>query len=81
LSIGAQNCTPNNTSAVCLNIRLFTPPTFEEKPARPLPDWTAVHRELKRRGVTLLLLWEEYRAEHARRLWLHPVLRSLPEMV
>src|SRR5262245_44669810 len=24
-----------------------------------------VHRELKRRGVTLLLLWEEYRAEHA----------------
>lgn len=37
--------------------------TFEEKPARPLPDCTAVHRELKRRGVTLLL--EEYRAEHA----------------
>jgi transposase len=48
-----------------LERRLFTPPTFEEKPARPLPDWTAVHRELKRRGVTLLLLWEEYRAEHA----------------
>ncbi|MDF0523443.1 IS21 family transposase [Bradyrhizobium yuanmingense] len=48
-----------------LERRLFTSPTFEEKPARPLPDWTAVHRELKRRGVTLLLLWEEYRAEHA----------------
>jgi len=48
-----------------LERRLFTPPTFEEKPARPLPDWTAVHRELKRRSVTLLLLWEEYRAEHA----------------
>ena len=48
-----------------LERRLFTPPTFEEKPARPLPVWTAVHRELKRRGVTLLLLWEEYRAEHA----------------
>ena len=47
--------------------RLFTPPTFEEKPARPLPDWTAVHRELKRRGVTLLLLWEEYRAEQLAR--------------
>ena len=45
--------------------RLFTPPTFEETPARGLPDWTAVHRELKRRSVTLLLLWEEYRAEHA----------------
>ena len=25
-----------------------------------------VHAELKRRGVTLALLWQEYRAEHAR---------------
>ena len=45
--------------------RLFTPPTFDETPARPLPDWPQVHKELKRRAVTLLLLWEEYRAEHA----------------
>jgi transposase len=44
---------------------LFTPPTFDETPARPLPDWPHVHKELKRRSVTLLLLWEEYRAEHA----------------
>jgi transposase len=26
------------------------------------PDWTPVHRELRRPGVTLMLLWEEYRA-------------------
>lgn len=26
------------------------------------PDWPAVHRELRRPGVTLMLLWEEYRA-------------------
>jgi transposase len=26
------------------------------------PDWTQVHRELRRPGVTLMLLWEEYRA-------------------
>ena len=25
------------------------------------PDWTHVHRELRRPGVTLMLLWEEYR--------------------
>jgi transposase len=31
---------------------------------RPLPDWPAVHRELRRKGVTLALLWEEYRAVH-----------------
>ena len=47
-----------------LERRLFTPPTFEETPAKPLPDWSQVHRELKRRGVTLLLLWEEYRGAH-----------------
>jgi transposase len=25
------------------------------------PDWTSVHHELRRPGVTLMLLWEEYR--------------------
>lgn len=29
-----------------------------------MPDWTAVNRELKQPGVTLRLLWEEYRACH-----------------
>jgi transposase len=48
-----------------LERRLFTPASFEEHPAQPLPDWSHIHKELKRRGVTLLLLWEEYRAEHA----------------
>ncbi len=48
-----------------LERRLFTLPGFDEKPVRPLPDWSHVHKELKRRAVTLLLLWEEYRAEHA----------------
>jgi len=32
--------------------------------ARPLPDWKAVHAERQRRGVTLFLLWEEYKAVH-----------------
>ena len=27
------------------------------------PDWAAVHRELKRKHVTLSVLWEEYHAE------------------
>lgn len=31
---------------------------------RAEPDWTAIHHELRRPGVTLLLLWEEYRATH-----------------
>ncbi len=28
------------------------------------PDWSEIYRELKRSGVTLRLLWEEYRACH-----------------
>ncbi len=27
---------------------------------RPVPDWATVHQELKRKGVTLQLLWTEY---------------------
>ena len=26
-----------------------------------LPDWSGIHKELSRKGVTLLLLWQEYR--------------------
>jgi transposase len=41
---------------------------FGERPApgadRPLPDLARVHRELRRNGVTLLLLWHEYRELH-----------------
>ncbi len=28
---------------------------------RPVPDWALVHRELRRKSVTLALLWSEYR--------------------
>ena len=31
---------------------------------RPMPDWEEVHRELSKRGVTLTLLWQEYREKH-----------------
>ncbi len=33
-------------------------------PVRGLPDWSTINRELKRKGVTLFLLWQEYRAQH-----------------
>ena len=34
------------------------------------PDWARVHQELSRKGVTLMLLWQEYVAEHAHeRTW------------
>ena len=63
--IGITWPVPEGVDDAELERRLFTPPTFDEKPARPLPDWSHVHKELKRPAVTLLLLWEEYRAEHS----------------
>lgn len=32
--------------------------------AKPLPDYAHVHREMKKKGVTLELLWQEYKAAH-----------------
>jgi transposase len=55
---------PDGMHEAELQRRLFTAPSFEPKPPRGLPDWHQVHKELKRHGVTLLLLWEEYRAQH-----------------
>ena len=63
--IGITWPVPEGLDDAELERRLFTRPSFEEHPARQLPDWSHVHKELKRRGVTLLLLWEEHRAEHA----------------
>jgi transposase len=54
---------PPELDDAALERKLFTPPGFivAEK-LRPQPDWARIHAELRRPGVTLLLLWEEYRA-------------------
>ena len=44
-----------------LERRLFPVPV-SSRVARPLPDWREVHRELRGKGVTLALLWQEYKA-------------------
>jgi len=45
--------------------RLIYPRTARDVSNRvSQPDWAHVHRELRRKGVTLSLLWEEYRADH-----------------
>lgn len=43
---------------------LLYPPSAESVGPRPLPDFTSIHKELKRAGVTLLLLWMEYLKDH-----------------
>lgn len=45
-----------------LERRLFPPAVTIPAGQRAEPDWAVVHRELKRKGVTLTLLWDEYKA-------------------
>ena len=52
---------PDSLDDAALERRLFSPP-FVAEPSRPQPDWPRLHAELRRPGVTLKLLWEEYRA-------------------
>ena len=53
---------PDDMSDARLERLLF--PRLPDLPAsaRGIPDWVEVHRQLKRKGVTLFLLWQEYRA-------------------
>ena len=44
-----------------LEARLFAKPEAPPSASRPLPDWALVHRELRRKGVTLQLLWMEHK--------------------
>lgn len=41
---------------------LYPLPASLSGEVRPLPRWPEIHRELKRPGVTLFLLWQEYKA-------------------
>lgn len=45
-----------------LEQRLFVAPK-EQRSTRPQPEWPRIHTELRRKHVTLALLWEEYRSE------------------
>jgi transposase len=55
---------PQDLSDAALELRLYPPPQAAATNQRPQPDWAAIHRELRRPGVTLQLLWEEHRGAH-----------------
>jgi len=57
---------PEDLDDEALEVRLFPASVAlaEIKARRPQPDWPGIHRELRRKGVTLQLLWEEHRAAH-----------------
>jgi transposase len=43
---------------------LFPPTLLPPSIERPLPDWLYIHNELRRKGVTLSLLWQEYKEQY-----------------
>ena len=57
---------PDDMTDAALEARLFPASTVLAaiKATRPQADWPAVHRELRRKGVTLQLLWVEHRTAH-----------------
>ena len=59
---------PESLDDATLERRLLVAPPPKGTP-RPLPDWSEVHCEPGRKGVTLTLLWHEYKPAHLQGLW------------
>lgn len=55
---------PDTLTDAQLEARLFPPAQQRTGKKSTAPDWSEVHKQLKRKGVTLQLLWEEYRRVH-----------------
>jgi transposase len=53
---------PDTLDDLSLERRLFATAAKTPVARRPTLDWAPVHRELKRPGVTFVLLWQEYKA-------------------
>ena len=55
---------PENLTDEALERLLYPPPPLILEGGRPLPSWSQIHEELRKPGVTLELLWQEYREVH-----------------
>jgi transposase len=55
---------PEDLTDTALERRLFPGPPRAGSAGRPEPNWAYVDAELRRKGVTRSLLWQEYRADH-----------------
>ena len=55
---------PEGVSAEQLETLLFPAQGSAAERDIPQPDWKSIRKELKRKGVTLSLLWVEYRQDH-----------------
>lgn len=49
---------PSGLTEMAVEATLYPPPAPSSN-KRPEPDWAGIHRELRRKGVTLDLLWQD----------------------
>jgi transposase len=63
-AVGLSWPLPEELDDAALEEMLFAKEPAPPTEARPVPDWAYVHRELRRKGVTLMLLWLEYKEAH-----------------
>ena len=56
---------PELDNDALLRRALFPPQDSAAAAGRPMPNFAEVHRELRGRHVTKMLLWQEYREQHA----------------
>ncbi len=63
-SAGLKWPLPGDVDDAALDRMLYSQPARPPAAQRPLPDWDRVHKELRRKNVTLQLLWLEYRETH-----------------
>jgi len=56
---------PDDLTESALDALLYPPHPPPGIYPRPLPDWKYIHGELRRKGVTLQLLWLEYKEAHS----------------
>jgi transposase len=55
---------PPTLSEADIEARLFPPKPALPDALRPTPDWAQMHLEMRRKGVTLFLLWQEHKSRH-----------------
>src|SRR5579859_3798298 len=63
-AVGLSWPLPEDLSDAALEALLFDKEPAPPTQARPMPDWQYIHKELRRPGVTLMLLWLEYKEAH-----------------
>jgi transposase len=69
---------PEGMSAKQLEARLFPAKGSCGRRQIPQPDWKYIHKELRRKSVTLSLLWVELSSGTPQWLWIQPILSPLP---